>query len=252
MTTEKIEKAKHNNIYEALSAFQGELKPMPKNGKVTFKTNAGGSVEFAYTPLGDIMATIYPLLAKHGLAIRHEITEKGVEAILTHETYAVSYRKEYVELPHNPEIKENESIKKYPLYAESATPEIKNEIRSGIIKLTAGTQMKDTGAAITYARRYTLTMVLGISSEDDNDASLLEQSAKNSAQFVYDRVKKGLETAKTAPELDKATKVLEKDIVALKNGKAGALGLSLEQAEELNGYGAQLKKQMAEAEKTIE
>ena len=70
-----MEKAKegHANIYAALSAFQGELKPLPKSRKVTFETRSGGKVEFNYTPLGEIMEAIYPLLGKHGLSVRHEV-----------------------------------------------------------------------------------------------------------------------------------------------------------------------------------
>mgnify|MGYP003396060212 CR=1 FL=1 len=39
---------KHANIYSALSAFQGELKPMAKTGTVEFET-AKGKVKFDYT-----------------------------------------------------------------------------------------------------------------------------------------------------------------------------------------------------------
>ncbi len=97
--------------------------------------------------------------------------------------------------------------------------------------------MKDTGGAITYARRYTLTMLLGISSEDDKDVELLEQSAKNAVQTVFDRFKAGVEKAKTAPEVQKSMVVLQKDLKTLEAGKAPALGLSKEQYEELLNLG---------------
>lgn len=227
-----IETPKHANIYAALSAFQGELKPMAKNGEVEFPTNGGKVVKFNYTPLGDIMAVIYPLLSKHGLSIRHEITEKGVEAILVHETYkaalpifsATNIDKATFAEPGSIHVAQD--IQKFEGVVE-------NEIRSGIVKISYGAQMKDTGAAITYARRYTLTMVLGISSEDDKDAELLEQSAKNAIQTVYTRFKAGLENSKTVAEVEKSTTVLLKDKASLEKGKAPALGLTTDQYTEL-------------------
>lgn len=216
----------HENIYAALSSFQGELKPMAKNGKVTFQTNGGKNVDFTYTPLGDIMAAIYPLLVKHGLSVRHELSEKGIEAILTHETFqmAIDATSEKETISEEGRLKVTDKV-----FAETRH----NEIRSGVLKMSYGAQMKDTGANITYARRYTLTMVLGISSEDDKDAELLEQSAKNAIQTVYSRFKAGLENAKTVAEVEKSMVVLQKDLKNVENGKAAALGLSKEQLDEL-------------------
>lgn len=233
MENKTVEKVKiespvnHSNIYAALSNFQGELKPMAKNGKVQFETNTGKKVDFAYTPLGDIMETIYPLLKKHGLSIRHELSDKGIEAILTHETY------EKIHMNKDTVTKGDGIQTQYCDYSEV----IKNEIRSGILKISYGAQMKDTGANITYARRYTLTMVLGISSEDDKDAELLEQSAKNAIQTVYTRFKAGIEKATTTEEVNKQMIVIKKGIKDLESGKPGSLGLSIDQYHELADMG---------------
>lgn len=219
--------AKHDNIYAALSAFQGELKPMEKSGHVEFPTKSGGTLKFNYTPLGEIMSVIYPMLAKHGLAVRHEVTKEGVEAILTHETYrATEIKTERV-------LANSEGDHTREIFAKG----IENEIRSGIVKISYGNEMKDTGAAITYARRYTLTMVLGISSEDDKDAELLEQSAKNAIQTVYDRFKAGIGKATKAEEVQKQMVVLQKDLKTIEGGKAPALGLNKDQYEELLDIG---------------
>lgn len=231
----KIEQQeKHANIYAALSAFQGELKPMAKTGKVQFETKAGKKVDFAYTPLGDIMATIYPLLKKHGLAVRHEVTDRGVEAILTHETYKRTPSHETV---HDIVIAGAESMASGKQVQIKIVDYVENEIRSGIVKISYGAEMKDVGAAITYARRYTLTMMLGISSEDDNDAELLDQSAKNAIQTVYIRFKMGIEKATTVAEAEKQMSVLKKDLKTLEDGKAPALGLSEDQYKELMKLG---------------
>jgi hypothetical protein len=217
-------KIEHANIYEALSAFQGELKPMARSGEVDFPTQKG-NVKFNYTPLEVIMAAIYPLLARHGLAIRHAITEGGVEAILTHGTYHEG-GDVGVERSEGVLGAGNKVEKTYIL-------RVANELRSGIIPLKRGEKMQDTGAAITYARRYSLTMLLGISSEDDKDATLIEASAKNAQGYAEGRARKSIEEAKTVAEVDKAAAVLRKDLEMVQKGKAGALGLSAETYEEL-------------------
>jgi hypothetical protein len=229
---------KHDNIYAALSAFQGELKPIARTGTVEFPTSKGGMVKFNYTPLSEIMLAIYPLLAKHGLSVRHEIVKDeakdAVIAIVTHETF----------------FTERDEVKKTSL--ETGTPEIIsqlrsiNQIKSGPVRIAQGGEMKDTGAAITYARRYSLTMALGISSEDDKDAELLEQSAKNAIQFAFNRAKQGINGAKTNAELDKAVKVLRDDLAKLQDGKAPALGLSEEQYVDLLNQAEKVAKVLGE------
>lgn len=225
-------KHEHRNIHEALSAFQGELKTMPRSAKVEFSTQKG-KVEFNYTPLGEIMTYIYPLLAKHGLAVRHEISDAGVEAILTHSSYKQGQPIFATTDIATGNIAEPGTVRMVKDFQKFETPS-ENELRSGVVKLRGGgDQMKDTGAAITYARRYTLTMLLGISSEDDKDAELLEASAKNAQNFAEGRARKGIEEAKTIAELEKATNVLKKDLKLVETGKPGALGLSKETYEEL-------------------
>lgn len=199
---------------------------MAKTGTVEFPTKSGTTVKFTYTPLGEIMSTIYPLLAKHGLAVRHEIGDKGVEAILTHETY------DHIQTVATTTQEEGKTE-----VADSYVRSVINEIRSGLVKVSQASEMKDVGAAITYARRYTLTMVLGISSEDDKDAELLEQSAQNAVQTVYDRFRAGLEKSKTVAEVEKSIGVLRKDLKTLEDGKAPALGMTLGHYKELISAG---------------
>jgi hypothetical protein len=113
-------------IYGALSAMQKELKPFSRT--VTVDT---GKYKYSYTPLDEIMKELYPMLGKNGLSVRHEITEKGVDCVLSHKSG--------------------------------------EELRSGAIEVPSTGSMQMIGGAITYARRYTLTMLLGIASEEDTD-----------------------------------------------------------------------------------
>lgn len=222
----------HPNIHAALAAFQGELKPMDKSAEVSFPMKSGnGNVSFKYTPLSEIMSNIYPLLAKHQLAVRHEIvrggvlgTKEGVEAILTHATFKSDL------ILKGEKVKEFEGVteteKEHGSHAE-------NELRSGVVFINQGGEMKDTGAAITYARRYTLTMLLGISSEEDKDAALFEERAGSAMGFAYSKAKQGIENAKTTADVEKAAKILKDDLAKLKSGKSGALGLDEKQYTEL-------------------
>eukprot|EP00919_Chromeraceae_sp_WS-2016_P017164 GHVR01040976.1.p1 GENE.GHVR01040976.1~~GHVR01040976.1.p1 ORF type:complete len:275 (+),score=37.79 GHVR01040976.1:873-1697(+) len=217
----------HKNIYAALSALQGELKPMEKTGTVSFKTRSGDTLEFKYTPLGEIMTVLYPILAKHGLSVRHEIQKEGVEAIVTHETYEEST--EAASKIEEVGIGEGKKI-------DTTFVKItKNQIRSGVIKIGQGGEMKDVGAAITYAKRYSLTAVLGISSEEDKDAALLDQTAENAMMNVMKMSDMKIKNAKTEADLKKIIEGFEKDLKQIEGGKAPALGLKKDQYEILIG-----------------
>lgn len=218
-------KEKHENIYAALSAFQGELKPIDKNGKVKYAINGGKEVDFNYTTLDKVMETIYPLLAKHGLSVRHEVSDdKGVEAILVHETYKVVEVKKTTKRTFDGTTEEEEI---------NDTRE-ENVIRSGVIKANlSASDMKDIGSAITYARRYSLTMILGIASEEDKDASIQKESGKNAQKFTFTKAKQSINDAKDEKELEKQMKLVDSDMQKLKDGKAPTLGLQMEDYIEL-------------------
>ena len=242
-TNQAPKKVEHKNIYAAISALQGELKTLPKSKTVSFERKDGkGTVEYKYTPLGDIMEAIYPKLGKHGLSVRHEIVKEGTKdaiiAILKHESYEVEAhtmtdtKREEMDGPN------------VDTSTERIQLEEKNVLRSGPVVISQGGEMKDTGAAITYARRYTLTMLLGIATEEDLDTQLLTEGAKNAISFAYKRVKKTLDEVGTKKDAEKHTKNLEKDLELVKSGKASSLGLNQSQIEELISHGKYRQKQI--------
>jgi hypothetical protein len=151
-------------LYKALAAFQSELPVIEKTATVD-----AGKYKFTYAPLDQIMKTVYPLLSKNGLAIRHELNEGGVEAILSHEEGA--------------------------------------ELRSGAIQVNRTGEMKSIGGSLTYARRYSVTMLLGIASEEDTDAGDLvvkgkEMTAKDAVQNMdITKERAALAKCKTMEEL---------------------------------------------------
>ena len=241
----EVEKVEHKNIYSALSAFQGEMEPLEKTKHVKFKTKSGREIEFNYTPLGEDIKETSPVLAKHGLSLRHEIGQdegkQYIEAILTHETYS----RDTIKRKSQSSAGSSRVLTDYEIVVDG-------EIRSGKVKISTGSDMKDTGAAITYARRYTLEMVLGIAGEDDNDFQLLADSQKNAVKFAYNRARKNIDEADTVESVEKAKKVLEDDLEQLEKGKAPALGLDKEQYEKLISHADIKVKKLQEDDKDKE
>lgn len=119
------------NLAAALAKFQGEVKNPANTADNPF-------FKSKYAPLQDVLNIVRPLLSKHGLSIiqipQGDGANVSVSTLLLHESG------EWIELE--------------PLVLKADKP-------------TA----QGAGSAITYARRYSLSAVLGISSEDDDDGN---------------------------------------------------------------------------------
>ena len=120
------------NLFTALVKAQLELKNPPKN-----KRGYG----YDYSTLDSILEQVKPVLAKYELTILQLLsgdgTKVGVTTVLAHSS--------------------GESIQD-TLFLPSVEMKNTNAIQA-------------IGAAITYGRRYGLTSILGISADDDTDAS---------------------------------------------------------------------------------
>jgi len=118
-----------------------------------------------YAPLGDVLDLIRPVLADNSLAIiQYPSSEDGktisVHTMLTHESG------EYIDFD------------PLTLTAEKITPQ-------------------GAGAAITYGRRYSVSGIFNIASEDDDDGNSLEKKPEppkkiddTKAQVIYDLLQK--------------------------------------------------------------
>lgn len=117
------------NLAQALCLFQGE---------VTNPKNSANNPFFKskYAPLSEVINTTKPLLAKHGLSVLQSPSGDGEHIIVT------------TLLMHS----SGEWIEGEPLVLKAD-------------KVTA----QGAGSAITYGRRYGLSAILGISSEEDDD-----------------------------------------------------------------------------------
>lgn len=227
MAEETIKKVDHKNIFAALSAFQGEMKSIEKDGQVDFKKkNSDERVQFKYATLGKTVEIINPVLAKNGLSFRHQLHEKGIECILTHETFEVKME---VVKEENHEHGEGEKLneKKYEKV-------ITGEISSGVLPLDLTKEdMKDVGGQITYGRRYTLGLVLGLATEEDKDTELIGEKLGKVQGFAFNSAKKGIDNAKTVEDVQKGIDVLKKELDRIEKGKKTTFGLEKVQYEEL-------------------
>lgn len=119
------------NLAKALAAFQSEIQN-PKN------TADNPFYSSKYAPLHEVLNIARPLLAKHGLSVLQSPSGNGAEitisSILMHSS--------------------GEWIEPDPLVLKADKP-------------TA----QGAGSAITYGRRYSISAILGISSEDDDDGN---------------------------------------------------------------------------------
>ena len=129
------------NLAIALAKFQAEVKNPPN-------TKVNPYYKSKYAPLDEVLNTVRPILGKYGLSFfQNQITDEngklGVITILLHSSG---------------EFLESDAIFAAP---EKNTPQ-------------------GLGSVSTYLRRYQLSSVLGIASEDDDDGNVNEaQPNKN-------------------------------------------------------------------------
>lgn len=227
---EEKREVKHTSIFAALSALQGELHSVPRTKEVNFTTRTGQTVNFWYAPLDEIMDYLYPLLGKHGLAARHELSEKGVECVLTHETAGVKYDKEIEE---HGATHTDERGTKFLSEKTQYVAQKHGELRSGVMKIKQDGDMKEFGGQITYARRYTLALVLGVATEEDTDIAIEEARKENIEKFALAQARKGISEAKTVAQIEEKEKFFGEEVKMLDSNKAPKLGFTLEQYIEL-------------------
>jgi len=124
------------SLAEALAKAQAQFSPIHRERTVTVTMKSGGKYTFAYAPLEVILRAVAPSLAKHGLAITQSVIEDCVETTLMH----------------------------------SSGQHLANRIK--ILNAEGGPQAY--GSALTYARRYGITLLLCVCADDDDDANAAE------------------------------------------------------------------------------
>lgn len=140
MSSTALEMQPHRTLFEALAAAQAEIRnpEKTKDGKVKGTSKQSGrdfEYTFKYADIGDVLETVLPVLSKHGLSVMQPTKIVDGAIILVTRIAHVSG-----------EIIESE----YP-----------------VCSLNGNHQ--SMGAALTYARRYALTSLIGIAAVDDTD-----------------------------------------------------------------------------------
>lgn len=122
----------HPNLAAALAAFQAEIKNPPKNRKADT-----GKYNYMYADIGDVLETVLPVLSRHGLSITQPT--KIVENTIVLVTRLCHVSGEFIE-------------SEYPVSSLNGNHQA-------------------MGAAMTYARRYALTSLIGVAAVDDTDGA---------------------------------------------------------------------------------
>lgn len=129
-----------DQLAAALSAAQGKFVAPKKTRKVDFTDRNGRQVKYNYADLADVIECTKGPLAENGLAIVHTIG-------YMHGMFGLATR-----LIH----KSGQFVDSwYPLPDPN-----KNQIRA-----------QEFGSALTYGRRYSMSALLGVASEEDDDGS---------------------------------------------------------------------------------
>lgn len=129
-----------SQLSAALATAQGAFAPVLRDKTVTVTMKSGGKYSFSYAPLESILHAVAPALSKNGLALTQAMV--------------VVDGKDYVEttLRHS----SGQSISnRIPLFVRDEGPQA-------------------YGSALTYARRYGVTLLLCISADDDDDGNAAE------------------------------------------------------------------------------
>lgn len=157
----------------ALAKFQSEIKN-PKN------TETNPQFRSKYAPLDVVINTVRLPLAKQGLSFMQSTASAGENIIIV--TMLIHESGEWIE---------SEALT-LPAY----------QLKSGGAKEF---NAQGAGSAITYGRRYSLSAILGISSEDDDDAQGIHGGAAASpaqTASVKDKVTAAANKAAPPPAKD--------------------------------------------------
>jgi len=128
----------NQEISKALVVAWSELKNPKHNAKVSVRTKQGGQYTFEYTDLGGILEEAKAVLGKHQISIHQNAYT--TDGFVTVETMFLHSSGEWM--------------------------------KSSPLQVKANADMKELGGQITYMKRYSLSAMLGIATEEDDDGNL--------------------------------------------------------------------------------
>lgn len=152
-------------VADALVAAAAELTDIHRTRTASIPTKTGGSYGYRYADLADLLQTVRPVLAKHGLVTTQTASTVGDEVAI------------WTTLLHS----SGQFITAAPL------------------ALPAGRTAQETGSAITYGRRYALMALLGLAADDDDGAAAAPRNSRDTPKSSQDR-RSALRATNTTPE----------------------------------------------------
>jgi hypothetical protein len=129
-----------NEFYKALHGFQSELQPIKKSNVVY---NKDGSIRYKYASFDDIVKAIQPLLKKYGLTFH--------------------FNAEY--------DKENQTITVHCIITHILGHQEVATFKAPFALPDKMQFMQAYGSILTYAKRYSLSLALGLATEEDENLS---------------------------------------------------------------------------------
>lgn len=130
-------------LVKALTAALQEIKPPKKGREAKVPTKDGGSYSYSYADLFDVIECYKVPLAKHGLAVVQTLRPEDGHMVLV--TSLLHTSGQWVD-------------SEYPIAAYQ--------------------RPQEQGSAITYGRRYSVTGILGIAAEDDDDGQAAQRGER--------------------------------------------------------------------------
>jgi hypothetical protein len=174
------------DLVTALAKALHEIKPPVKDRKVDFTYN-GQRTKYAYADLSSVIEAVKLPLATQGLIITHSLQSdehKGFGLITT--------------LMHT----SGESIHTWYPMADPST-----------VKPQA------FGSALTYARRYSISSLIGITSDEDDDGQAAEAPKAPMPKEVFDKARKSPDGSFSVTNLVKAKAELDAEPQAFKDAR---------------------------------
>jgi hypothetical protein len=138
-------------IAAALAAASAEFLPIQKNREVSVSMRSGGSYTFRYATLDGIVAAVRPALSKAGLCI--------VQSVVTEEITLQGTEGPYLS---REELLETRLLHSSGEWFANTTPVLVDK---------AENSAQAYGSAITYARRYSITQLLCVVADEDDDGN---------------------------------------------------------------------------------
>jgi hypothetical protein len=127
-----------NEFFKALHGFQSELQPIKRSNVVY---NKDGSIRYKYATFDDIVKAIQPLLKKYGLTFH--------------------FKPEY--------DKENQTITVHCIITHVLGHQEVATFKAPLTPSDKMQFMQAYGSILTYAKRYSLSLALGLATEEDEN-----------------------------------------------------------------------------------